>query len=654
MTTWVGVLPVFGLSLLLLWGPGLVGAWLLGLRGLTTWWVAPLFSVSLLGVLGVLCSLLGVQWGWLPLLAGVALLGAASWGIGRWTSADGPSDGCATADRPTAGTPTAGMTLAGVGGWVFGVVMVLTVVLPRMGNPTRFPQAYDSPFHVNVIEWMVQHHDISVTHGQAILSTTGTGFYPAVFHGFAASVAMVTGASPVVAGNVLAVVVSGPVWVAGCLLLVRQVMGPSRLALVVTGLTSTMFPCFPYYFLGHGVHWPNSLGYALLPAMLACVLSLVGPAVQDVLGRRRAVVLLVAGTPGVLLAHPNALVALVVLAYLIVAVRVLPLMARSLRRRRWVPSAVLIAGLVAIPAVGLVASRTVPMLRSVSDFDWPARQRLPQGFGEIVLLAPNDGRAAWVSVALIVLGIVLVARRGGPWWPVVSFAVIGMLYVLASSVDSGLSQLLTGLWYNDSGRLAALLPIALTPLATIAIVALVRRVARSQLTTGASAVMVLAVLLVITGGGYHGDSGHELLAYHQYPGTQVYATRGEQQALVRLGAALPRDAIVASNPWNGSQLLYALTGRRVLFGHFKPPLVGDRQVLAQSADAVAQDPQVCASLRSLGVQYVLTTDKRPRYWPWNVRTRAYPGLDAITAQTPGYQLVEHRAPYSLWRVSACS
>lgn len=642
MSEWVRVAPDVLLTLALLIIPGLPAVLLIGLRGFAALAVSPLVSVTLVGLLGEACGLLGVPWGPLPLLVGMAAAAAVALVVGRLLRED-PKPGP---------MPSRVDDLVAYAAVVLGSVFVLSAAVPGMHRPSRYPQAFDTSFHVNLIEWMTQHHDIAATHSQAIVSASGSGFYPAAFHAIAASMDLVTGSGPIVVGNVLALVVSAPLWVAGCVLLVRQLLGPGRLVAVVTGVTAAMFSAFPYYYLGHGVHWPNSLGNALLPAAMACLLAAVSPSGTDPVSRRRGAVLTVVALPGIGLAHPNAFVAFIVIAYLIVVLQLVPWLASAARERRYRSALAVAALVVVVPVAGLVATRVAPILSGVASFDWPARQTLPQAIGEAAVFATSASGGEWTAAALVIIGIVVLARRGGPWWPIAVLVAFSGLFALASGADSAVSQLLTGAWFNDAGRLASLTPLGAVPLATIGVVGVVGALRRRGLGERAAAGVVLVAAVAVTSGLYRSDHMAELVAYHQPSPSQTYATPAEQSALEHLGRALPRDAVVASNPWNGSQLLYALTGRTVLFAHFKPALTPDRLLIAEHADDVASDASVCAAMRAEGVTHVLTSSEPIRYWPWSPRTKQYSGLDAVAGQ-PGYSLVDQAGPYSLWQVTAC-
>ena len=82
------------------------------------------------------------------------------------------------------------------------------------------------------------------------------------------------------------------------MLLCRQAFGRERAALVLGGVASASFVAMPFWIAGYGPLWPLVLGYAILPGLLACLLSLFRLARRDAIGRPQAAVLLVTTAGG--------------------------------------------------------------------------------------------------------------------------------------------------------------------------------------------------------------------------------------------------------------------------------------------------------------------------------------------------------------------
>ena len=141
-------------------------------------------------------------------------------------------------------------------------------------------------------------------------------FYPAGWHGLAVTALQVAPIEIPIASNLLAMVAGAVVWSAGCVLLARQALGPRPVVTAAAAIFSAGFTAMPYLLSGYGTLWPNLLGMALVPALLAAVVSLTGLGVQDAFGgRRRAALVLVGGLPGVFFAHPNGIASLVLLTF---------------------------------------------------------------------------------------------------------------------------------------------------------------------------------------------------------------------------------------------------------------------------------------------------------------------------------------------------
>jgi len=218
-------------------------------------------------------------------------------------------------------------------GLAIAAAVVGIVFIPLTQTPEAFPQQPDTIFHLGVVQWMRERGDISSLHAAGFSSASGTGFYPAAFHGVVATLAQLSGASATVSTSAFVLVVAAVIWPLGAMMLSRVVLGPGPAVVISAAVTSVMFSAFPFWLLGYGVLWPNLLGYALLPTALALVVAAIAPEQGIALGQRHAVLLLVLALPGFALAHPNVLIALIGFGALIVSERALGHLWQMHRRR---------------------------------------------------------------------------------------------------------------------------------------------------------------------------------------------------------------------------------------------------------------------------------------------------------------------------------
>ena len=509
-------------------------------------------------------------------------------------------------------------------------------------------------FHLNAIRLMLDTGDASSLHAAGLTSPTGSGFYPAAFHDIAVAVARFTGASVVLSANATALVAAAAIWTSGCVLLARQVFGRNRLPMIYAALLSASFSSFPFWLMGYGVLWPNLLGYALLPATLACVLAVCGLARADVIGRAPGLLAALVLAVGLGLSHPNAFISAALFAFLIVAWPLVGWVQRSWRDKP-VLAAVAVLAYLAVPTLWILGPFVVPLMGRVAGLNSVRNETTPaRAFGEAALNSPRGWPAQWTVSVLGIAGLVLLVRRRRTAWVAAVLGAATGLYVVAMAFHGKLGSAITGYWYNNSPRLAALLPVAFVVLATAALLAITRRLQGTQggWRRWAAPVAVLLVFGVVTSGNYVSESATRVrFYYHPSTRTGSLLSQHEAESLRQLARSVPSDAVVAVDPWRGTSLIYALTGRKVLFGTEKAGNTPDRTLIADKLDQVASDPAVCAALDRQGVQYVLTGGSA--FWRGHHGARKFDGVDDVP-QAPGFEHVASSGPFDLYRITACA
>jgi hypothetical protein len=670
---WLEAVPVALVAAGWLVLPGLPLTLALGLRGVLAWALAPPVAVASTAVTAVAAGALGLQWSvvvaLVPALVVAAAAAAVRFGMRRSRSS-------APATEPD-GRRSAVAAIAGLIG-----ALVLTALTARlgMGTPDALSQTYDAVFHYNAVAQVLANHDgSSLAVGTLNVATSPTAFYPAAWHDLVSLVVLSTGASIPLATNTTAMAVAGLVWPLSCLALVRRIVGRSAPAALATPLVSVGFIAFPWSLMTFGVLWPNLLGLALVPAALAVVAGLcrLGEDNDWALTRPRAAFLLLVALAALGLAHPNAVLSLGALAVPILLWAFARwLLATVGAGRWWLVGAVAVAVLAAVGVVSVFLA-TSPLFSGVRAYDWPAYQRPAQAVGEVLLNATNRKDAAWAISAVTVLGLVAAARKAATSWLVPAYLIAAGLFVLASAFENPTAALLTGFWYNDSYRLAAMVPVIAVPLAVIGLLSCGSTLAalrvqpkghaaanppaewpamagsvRSQLRrTAAGTTLILLCLFVASSGMYVRDHAEFLAGPYGVPNTGGLVDSGERAFFTRITAQIPPDVVVAQNPWTGSALLWALDGDRVLFPHMAGQWTADQRFLAEHLRDASRDPAVCSAAARLRVGYLLVGT--PDFWPWDGRAAQYPGLTPPEPDS-GFRLVEDDGRGNqLYRLTAC-
>ncbi|TPW77236.1 DUF6541 family protein [Schumannella soli] len=671
---------IAGLALLVIPGGALAAA--IGLRGIRAVAFAAPFSIAVMSIFGVVDGVLDLRFAWWhPALAAVAAALVVAAARRRLPVGAGAIP---RGRRPSAGAALR-RDLPAIAAVVIASATVSVIGAIAIGGADHVSQSYDGLFHLNAVAWIVDTGDASSFHLYRITHPgEGNEFYPAAWHALAASIVQLTGSSVPVAANAAWVTSTATLWMPGLALLAAEILpGASRRrAAVVAPLLAIGAGGFPLLLLAWGTLYPTGMAYALLPAGLA--LSVRFSRWLTLRTRRR-----LAGDPVMVtsaalwlaasgFSHPRSLFSLIALLLPLVVATVAGAARRLWRHRAQRRRILLVAAASTAVLIAAVTAGAVYVYRAFDVAQRPISDHLNggpatarSGLGatalEAIGLAPLDPNldtrvlAPAIGLALLaIVGAVLCARSARLRWLVGSWALAVVLFSLAAGSNSDLAKIATGLWYKDKFRLFPLVVLTAVLLATVAATAIIdavlRRVpagdrARRRLVLVAGSALV--VLITAAGGQLPAVASSIGVVFdlpdHQKNGALI--DRDEYRLLERLPNHVPRDAVVAGNPWNGSALSWAVGGRRTLFPHLTGIWSPDATIVANSLGEAQSDPAVCAAVRRLDLEWVVADPGL--LWGSPPEASFYAGIDrAVT--TPGVlELVDHQGDAALYRIVAC-
>jgi hypothetical protein len=637
--TWSTALPALVVAAATLLVPGLVLALVAGIRGVLAAGLAPVLSVAVIAVTAVVAQVLGVPLGAVALAAGTAAALVAVAVLRLVVRRTGR-------DRPPTRDGWAPLA-AGLAGATVGALSIGVGLARGIGRPDRWPQTFDAVFHLSALDHVLRAGDgSSLTLGTLVTPDRARAFYPAAWHDVVALVASWSGVDPPTAANAVALTAAAIAWPLGCVALTRVAVGPAPGVLAAAGALSAGLTASPVLLTGYGTLWPNALATALLPACLALLADLLDLGPSAAVPRPVGWPLLAAATVGLGLAHPNAVVSLLVVG---VAALVVGWWARGRRAR--------VVSLTAAAVVAWVVLLS-PAFEAQRGTSWPARQRLPQALGEWLALAPQRVPVPAIVAGLVLAGCVVAAVRPGLRWLLAVHLTGGAMFVLVAGSDGPLARMVSGPWWDDPFRLAALVGLAGVPLAAIGLDAVVRwAVARSPWPAGSAgsagtavttALATTAAALLVVAGTVSGSSDTTRVVATWYRPDSML-TPSENAFVGTIGAVVPVGERVVGNPWDGAALSGPLAGRQAVFPHLVGQWGTDRDLLAGSLSSVAGAPEVCAALDRLHVRYALVGPSG--FWSDDSRRARYTGL--AVAGRPGFAEVAAAGRVSLWRITAC-
>jgi hypothetical protein len=653
VTTWLPLAPYLLAAVLVFFLPGLAVGWAGGVRGFRLAATAPLWSAAVIALGAIAAGLLGLRWTvWTALgatvLAVLLVVAADRLGRRRWPARTLPEG--VSADGPRAAELAYWPALA------LAAVALSATTVKILGRPAAFSSNYDNLFHLNAIRWILDTGQASSLTLQRMTVPDG-GFYPAAWHDLAATVALTLGSANVpYACNAAIWVLAGLVWPAGCLLLARTLIGPDRVVAVLgAGLLTAGFCSAPFLLLGWGTLYPNSLGLAFLPAALAWAASLLGLGARPdrPLPPLTVFGLTGAGLGGVCLAHPNSLLSLLALGSpLLVGWAAHGLVTRRAAER---PPSVWRYLVPAAGGLGVAAAIWLLLRPDAPEFVGTT-QPMEQSIGEALTLSPLFFDPAWLLGLLLAAGLVLACRRLRLAWLPLAFAVATWLWVAASAMPPRrLRSLLVGGYFADQYRLAALLPVAAYPLVVLAWSRLVDAVApaltRSRALGAAAGLLGLGALAWGVLDALPVQQTVEYVSqFYRTPADSSVVDADEYALIERLPELVPEGVRVATDPWTGAGLAYALTGVETTTTHVLYAPDADEAIIDQQLNRVAAEPDVvCPALAARDVEYAL--DFGDTYVsPPLVPLAGFADL----ADAPGFEEVAREGDAVLYKITACA
>lgn len=661
---------------LLLQVPGGIVLYGLGMEPLACLACAAPVTVGVLGVSGIALGLLGLS-GATPLLCLSLALTVAVLALGAATKA-----------RREGGRHLRPVDLALAALYVIVAFATIYQVFIRPADGVdSFVQFDDNVTHLGMIASMMDGGSFSAlqtsSYPQSLPAAEvpflNAGPYPNGWHIVVALAGLATGTSAVVAENAVNVafaVVAFPLGVLGLLSTTFERVRLARLAGAFTCLASAAFPL--RMLTVHGA-FPNFAAFCLVPAVSTLFLLLL-PAGAERPVRWRALPAFLAASAGLALAHPNAIFScvLILLPYLVL---------------RWIPRllegggkaprtghvrAVQLAVFLGVALAWVLGTR-LDALSSLVDFVWQFSKTPAQAIIDVLSVGYFRGLAQIALAALVAIGLASCARQRETRWLAVSYLLVASVFCLGLCLDYDTRRLVTGYFYNDPERTAALLAIAAVPLSAAGLASICRALAAalggltrprktSQAAIGTALVLVVAAgfscvnyseepIALLPGqeeSAFHFAS-NQVVGVYGFQDNQVY-TQEERDFVARVRDIVGEDELVLNMPFDGSVFAYPSDGLNVYYKSCRPGgETAESELIRTSLNEIGDNDAVRQAVTSVGARYLLVLDgygwdedvytALGDYWPdmWS-------GLE-VTDETPGFEVVLAEGPLRLYRVA---
>src|SRR6201993_1984383 len=474
---WFGTL----LALFLLITPGTIVARITQLAWPVAIAVGPALTYGVVALAIIPFGALGIPWnGWTALAALVAVclvMTGLQLLLARYRDTEAEA-------RGIAGRPA--LTVAA--GVLLGALLIMWAAYRGIVHWQSIPSTWDAVWHANTVRFILDTGQASSTHMGELrnVETHQPLYYPSVFHALTAVYCQLTGAAPTTGYTLTSLAASVWLFPSSAATLTWFVLRPIstewRAASVsaTAAALSASFTSVPYVEFGVAA-MPNLAAYGV--AIPTFVLT------ASTLRHRDRIPAAVVALVGVLSVHLTGgfIVILFLLGWWLLDALWHPVRGR-------LADALTLAA-VAVPTALILAPQFIGVLRQadiIAGHAFPSFKSVKQGVIDALLLHTrhlNDFPTQYGLVVLSGIGMVILLYKR-IWWPPVLWLVLtrGTLYSGAPFRNplGRAIEVFSQFFYNDPRRLTAVVTMLVTPMAAIALVAVVTLVvaAAKRLTEG--------------------------------------------------------------------------------------------------------------------------------------------------------------------------
>lgn len=564
---------------------------------------------------------------------------------------------------------------------VASLAIFFLVYLLGADGPYSFSRNDDSTVHLSLTRGFMDTGTFSTLHTSSFLDQDpdSTGYYPAAWHVLCALLASITGGSVALSFNAAITVFLVLAFPLGMLCLFEKIFRRDKPAIVAGSILVLAFCGFPWGFIVWGQLLPNMAAFIFIPVVLAAFAGI--PDATRATDRAKLIVAVLLGFASIALAQPNGVFTLgiLIVAYAISRLFFAPDEDKPKVTAGRVGAAIAIF---AFACALWVAMYNMPFLQSVVNYTWKASLSPFEALvsSPFFMFSVRQGVQPLLTL-LTVVGIVKTLRDRRYLWLTVVYLAALIAHIIGTSTDSPVKQLLVGFWYTDYNRTGAMCALFAIPVASLGLAWIAswmkgalerRRPGKSAAWyAGAVAVVVAIVFALLQFTPIHVDYRDRqvylsLSSINHQIGTRYSWENGltaEEDGFIRkaMDEVLPEGALVINVPSDGSCWSYGVEGINMYFrrsSNTGARADGEEAALIRTKlNQVATNQEVQQTLRELDARYLLilddlSSDNPTRSDEKRYNAKDWTGIESITPETPGFELVLSEGDMRLYEIEA--
>lgn len=564
---------------------------------------------------------------------------------------------------------------------LIALVITSIVFISVLESPDALAKYDDNTTHLSMIRSFLRTGTYSTLNTSVALETIDHGaFYPAAYHVEIAIIASLLNDNISLASNASLLTFLIFVLPSGLYLLFSQIF-TNKNSIICGSLFSVSFAAFPWGFIVFGQLLPNLVSFAFIPSTFALLICFIKrhEFIKDLPPFAMIILMCLCA---ICVSQPNALFTLGI--WFTVYLALYCIFDFDKNRFAFGRSNVFKFALVIISALIIwIVLFYAPPLRGVVEYTWPANHTLFGALKSALLFVYTDRGGIQLFLSVMVLcGIVATLKKRKYLWLAAAYLFSLIIYVVGDSSNGFIKHFLAGFWYTDPYRTAAMNAMMSIPLATLgfaslvsisanAIKPLLKRicprsyslsfVATSICTAVLTAIMAIFLfsnLATFQLGGKYYQTG--LLATRDYLewrySSRTWLTSDEREFTRKAMEMMPEGAYVFNIPNDGSEWLHGAEGlntayRRVVWND----LDASNESVRGHLNEIATSEEVQEAVKELGIQYVLVLDELGDQTNTILDDYAYfpekwIGIDSIREDTPGFELLLSEGDMRLYKI----
>lgn len=655
------------LLLIMFYAPGFLFVRNFAPRGAYAVAFAPLISIALYEIFAIVFSFANIENSFFALFAPALLLGVACFFAFRKQCAVG---GQSKADLKM-------LALYACVGLGVGAVCFIA----NLPDVNSFCQEWDNASHLSFIRSFLETGDYSTlgvsAYGNDMMTPSGeeaTSFYPAAWHLICAMIVSLTGFDVTLVVNAENYFVAAVVFQTSMFAFMTEIFGKNRNALFSGAFFSNAFVSFPWVFLVWGPIYPNLLAFALLPAaMLAFIVVLNRILANEKFASVGLIFLISCFTLAI--CQTNSIFAAIILLWPLFAAKLAKRRAKrsnaNNQKRIFVIAYIFMFFVLFLLWLWMYFS---PIFASLYQGSWYAIYTKPQAFLRILDTSMRGTLPNIVLAICVLVGFICACKDEEKRWLAVSYFCVCFMFLMSTTQDGRVKQFLTGIWYTDPYRVAAICTLAAIVLASWGGAKISefasrhfakKKAFRSAKPAHLASVMVLTLLLISSAWPFYDFSGKVQYGYSNgeagSPPSAVFLDADEREFLKKVAEITNVDnSLVINEPFDGSVFAYALNDINVFYRSLRDfdykETTPENILIHERLYEVATNQDVKDAVDTIGAKYVLLLDCESRgtkrgmhqyYKDWT-----FVGIASIYDHTKGFETVLSEGDMRLYKIVA--